>query len=115
MKSVLLGFIMLLVLVPMCIAVTSTEQPKNVEKQSAQLSASPSITSPTQASDVKSPVKHRAVMTEAEANSLRVNGDSLLAQSGVSEIAVGDLGGNDLIYVLLVVLLVVVIIGVAAR
>jgi len=52
-----------------------------------------------------------AIMSQAEADSLSIRGDSLLAQSNVGDIRVGA-GGYDLIYVLVVVLLVVLIIAV---
>jgi hypothetical protein len=42
-----------------------------------------------------------------------MRGDSLFTQSEIGDIKVGEFGGNDLIYVLIVVLLVVVILAVA--
>jgi hypothetical protein len=53
-----------------------------------------------------------AILSRAEADSLRMQGDSLFAQSGVREVKVGAVGGDDLIYILVVVLLVVVILAV---
>ena len=51
-------------------------------------------------------------MSQAEADSLRVQGDSLVAQSSVGEVTVGSIGSNELIYILVVVLLVVLIVSV---
>ena len=53
-----------------------------------------------------------AVMSQTEADSLRVQGDSLMAQSSIGEIAVGNIGSDELIYILVVVLLVVLIVSV---
>ena len=54
-----------------------------------------------------------AILSRAEADSLSVLGDSLLAQSDVGDLKIGAVGSTDLIYILVVVLLVVVIISVA--
>lgn len=54
-----------------------------------------------------------AILSRAEAESLRVQGDRLLAQSDVGDVKVGSIGSDELIYILVVVLLVVVILSVA--
>jgi hypothetical protein len=112
MRRVFLGLVILLVLMLVSIAAASTDQPKDAGKQSAQVSAGHSTTAPSQASDVKPTVKGKAVLTEAEANSMRTDGERLMAQSNVNEVPVGSIDGNDLIYILVVVLLVVVILAV---
>jgi len=53
-----------------------------------------------------------AVLSRAEADSLTVQGDKVLAQSSIGEITVGSISNDELIYILVVVLLVVVIISV---
>ena len=113
MKSVFLGLVILLALMLISIAAASTDQPKDAGEQSAQVSADQSITAPPQASEVTPPVKQKAVLTQTEADALRAQGDSLLAQSGVNAVPVGSIGSSELIYILVVVLLVVLIIGVA--
>jgi hypothetical protein len=113
MKRVFLGLVILLALMLISIAAASTDQPKDAGKQSAQVSASQSITPPPQTSEVTPTVKDKAVLTQTEADSLCAHGDSLLAQSGVNAVPVGSLGSSDLIYILVVVLLVVLIVSVA--
>lgn len=54
--------------------------------------------------------KHTAILTQVEADSLRMQGDSLLAQSGMKDISVGAISSTDLIYILVVVVLVIVVI-----
>jgi hypothetical protein len=115
MKRVLLGFVSLLALLLISIAAASTDQPKDGGKQSAQVSTSQSVTPQPQASEVTPTVKHKAVLTQTEADSLCVHGDSLLAQSGVDTVPVGSLGSSEVIYILVVVLLVVVIVAVVAH
>ena len=66
------------------------------------------VATPTASSNGQS----AAVMSRAEADSLRVQSDSLVAQSGISDIAVGNIGSDELIYILVVVLLVVLIVSV---
>ena len=113
MKRVFFGLVMLLALMPVCIAVASTDQPKDAGEHNAQVSAGQSITAPSQASVVAPTVKHKAVLTQTEADALRAQGDSLMAQSGVNAVPVGEIGSSELIYILVVVLLVVVILSVA--
>ncbi len=54
-----------------------------------------------------------AILSRAEADSLRIQGDRLSAQSDVAEIKVGSISNDELIYILVVVLLVVLIVSVA--
>ena len=51
-----------------------------------------------------------AILSRAEADSLKIRSDSLMEQADVADIRVGAISTVDLIYILVVVLLVVVII-----
>ena len=109
MKIVYVG---LVVLCALTLAYAATGNPSSDPKsnqtdQSGQASDG-QITTPAPSQSGSS----AAVMSQAEADSLRVQGDSLVAQSSVGEVTVGSIGSNELIYILVVVLLVVLIVSV---
>ena len=111
MKMVYVGIVLLWTLTLACAA---TGNP-SVDPKSKQAAHQSGQTSDGQVSIPASSQSGQsaAILSRAEADSLSVRGDSLLAQSGVSEIKVGSsVGGTDLIYILVVVLLVVVILSV---
>jgi len=111
MKLVYLGLVMLCTLTLVCTAAgtpSTDPQSKPVTEQSSQISegqvSSPAPTTSDQSS---------TILSREEAESMRVQGDSLLARSDVGEITVGSIANDELIYILVVVLLVVVILAVA--
>ena len=109
MKIVFVGLVVLCALT-LAYAATgnpSTDPKSNQPNQSGQASDG-QITTPAPSQSGSS----AAVMSHAEAESLRVQGDSLLAQAGVGDIFVGSIGSDELIYILVVVLLVVLIVSV---
>ena len=110
MKIVYVGLALLCTLTMACAITgnpTMDSQSKPVPQQIEQAPVGQISTLAPSAND-----HNAAVMSHAEADSLRVQGDRVMAQSGVNEIAVGSLGNDDLIYVLVVVLLVVLIIAI---
>ena len=110
MKTVYVGLVLLCMLTMACAATgnpATASQSSQTTQQSGQASNGQVTTSaPSQGSH------GAAILSHAEADSLSTRGDSLLAQSNVSDIRVGELRGNSLIYILVVVLLVVLIIAV---
>jgi hypothetical protein len=110
MKIVFVGIFLLCTL---ALAGAATVNPSSVPE------SKPAISQNAPASDAQiskpatsSSDQSNAVMSRVEADSLRMQGDSLFAQSGDTDVKVGSVGGDDLIYILVVVLLVVVIIAV---
>ncbi|RPH92080.1 hypothetical protein EHM69_06635 [candidate division KSB1 bacterium] len=111
MKIVYVGLILLCTLTLACAVTGNSSIDPKAEQAAQQNGQAPDgqISTPAPSSSDQS----EAIMTRAEAESLSVQGDSLLAQSDVSEIKVGEIGSGGLIYILVVVLLVVLIISVA--
>lgn len=81
--------------------------PTTVTQQTDLATADPSASGSPSQSALRSPV-----MSRVEADSLRIVEGTLFTNSDVSDIRVGSVGNNDLIYILVVVLLVVLIIAV---
>jgi len=111
MKIVYVGLVLLCMLTLACAATgnpPTDSGSKQATHQSEQASGGQISNSAAAEHD-----QGAAILSRAEADSLSAQGDSLLAESGVSEINVGSIGGNELIYILVVVLLVVVILAVA--
>lgn len=110
MKIVYVGLVLLCMVTLACAATgtpSADPKPKQAVHQSEQaLDGQVSIPAPSQSD------QSATILSREEADSLRVQGESLLAQSGVGEIKVGNIGSSELIYILVVVLLVVVIISV---
>jgi hypothetical protein len=115
MKTISIVIVMLVILSAAYAANGSTTTPsKNVAAgstggQKVQVSQ-PQAALPPVAQSNSDDKRQVAIMSQAEADSLRVQGDSLLAQSGVKEVPVGVVSTLDIIYVLVIVLLAVVII-----
>lgn len=110
MKTLYVGFILLCTLTIVCAATGDpSADPKATQTTQENGSSSDGQVSAPATEDGQS----STIMSRAEADSLRVQGDRLTARSDVGEIQVGSIAGNDLIYVLVVVLLVVVILAVA--
>jgi hypothetical protein len=110
MKIVYVGLVLLCMLTLACAATgnpSTDPQSKQAAHQSVQASDGQVSTPAPSQSD-----QSAAILSRAEADSLRVQGENLLGQSGVGEIKVGGIGSSELIYILVVVLLVVVIIAV---
>ena len=61
---------------------------------------------------LSTPSRSSAIISRSEADSMRSQEMNLLSNTEVSDIRVGAVGNNELIYILLVVLIVVVIIKV---
>lgn len=111
MKVVYVGLVLLCMLTLACAATGSLStdpQSKPAAHQSGRASDG-QVSSPAPSQSDQS----TAILSRVEADSLRVQGDRLSAQSDVSEIKVGSIGNDELIYILVVVLLVVVILSVA--
>jgi hypothetical protein len=103
--------LILLCMMTLTYAGTVNSDPKSNSQQTTQpngQTANSQITPPAPAHQAQ----HGTFLSSAEADSLSLQSDSLLAQSSVGSIKVGAFDGNDLIYVLVVVLLVVVILAV---
>jgi hypothetical protein len=110
MKKVYVGLVLLWT---MTLGFAATENPSTepVSKQATHQSeqaSSAQVTAPSTAQSDKS----SAVFSQEETEALTVQGDSLLAQTGVGQIMVGSIDESELIYILVVVLLVVLIISV---
>jgi hypothetical protein len=101
----------LLCMMTLAWAATGTPSAEPASKQATQQSGQTAEAQVTTPAPVQSG-HNAAVLSRTEADSLRVQGDRQLAESGVGEVNVGAIGGNDIIYILVVVLLVVVIIAV---
>jgi hypothetical protein len=110
MKTVYVGLVLLCMLTMAC-AATGNSPAASQSSQTTQQNG------PASDGQVTTPAASQsghgaAILSQGEADSLSVRGDSLLAQSNVGDIRVGEIGGTSLIYVLVVVLLVVLIIAV---
>jgi len=114
MMKILLVFAIVTALSVIFVAAASADAPQNRAKQNLEMSTGQTLQATANIPETRPADKYQAVMTQSEADSLRVQGDSLMAQAGVSEVPVGALSTTDLIYVLVVVLLVVLILRVAA-
>ena len=112
MKRTVLGALVLLGILLISIASASAELPKEAKEHNTQIVASQSVVASTQTDQVAANTKSKAMFTQTEANSLRIQGDDLLNETDAGEIKVGSIDGNDLVYILVVVLLVVVILAV---
>jgi hypothetical protein len=111
MKIVYVGLVLLCTLA-LAWAVTGNPSTDSQSKPAAHQSGQASdgqVSSPAPSQSDQSAM----ILSQAEADSLSLQGDSLLAQSGVGDIKVGSIGSDELIYILVVVLLVVVILSVA--
>ncbi|HEY3296125.1 MAG TPA: hypothetical protein VGL38_11870 [bacterium] len=104
---------MILLLTTWCVAVTPAPQTSPSAPQSGKVAA-PQADKPASQMTAKPDAgpKGTAILTQAEADSLQVKGDSLLAQAGIKEVPVGVASTTDIIYILVIVLLAVVIIRV---
>lgn len=110
MKTICMSIALLFV---MTIAFATTGAPSVDSKANAKAQQSQQGTNEQISAPATSHSGHgAAIMSRAEADSLSVRGDSLMAQSDVGDIKVGAIGSEDLIYILVVILLVVVIIAV---
>jgi hypothetical protein len=109
MKTLCIGIALLCMLTLACAAIgnpAADPSSKQTTHQSGQASDGQVTTpAPSQSN------QRAAILSRTEADSLSIRGDSLLAQSDISDIKVGAPGGYDLIYVLVVILLVVVIVA----
>jgi len=110
MKLVYVGIILLWT---MTLAFAATENPSTatVSKEATHQSDQVSVGQVTAPAPLQSD-KSAAIFSRVEAETLTLQGDSLLASAGVGEIMVGSIGTDELIYILVVVLLVVLIVSV---
>lgn len=111
MKIAYVGLVLLCLLTLAC-AATGNPSTDPTSKQAAHQNGEASdgqVSIPAPSPSAQS----AAILSRAEADSLRVRGDSLMAQSGVGDIKVGSVSSSELLYILLIVLVVVVILRVA--